>query len=236
MSNFVLKAQSPSSLAEEYLVKSIWSNTFPAGFRLPSEKELAETIGVTRTALREALQRLARDGWLTIKQGKPTKVNNIWETAGPNIIETLIDLDPSILPKVVSNVLSLRDKVAEFYIPQAIKLDNQKAFALFKGLSEIKDDAENFAQFDFNLFQKFTFIANQPVFGLIFNSFKPLYLKIAHIFFENPKMRAVTMNFYQQLKTASFNKDIKSAKTVMKKGRITTSRIWKQILKSKQFS
>ncbi|XPE41305.1 GntR family transcriptional regulator [Shigella flexneri] len=42
----------------------------------------SQTIGVTRTTLREVLQRLARDGWLTIQHGKPTKVNNFWETSG----------------------------------------------------------------------------------------------------------------------------------------------------------
>ena len=38
---------------------------------LPSERDLADKIGVTRTTLREVLQRLARDGWLTIQHGKP---------------------------------------------------------------------------------------------------------------------------------------------------------------------
>ncbi|MEJ1267509.1 GntR family transcriptional regulator [Pantoea ananatis] len=57
-----------------------------AVFRLdpffPAERELSELIGVTRTTLREVLQRLARDGWLTIQHGKPTRVNNFWENFG----------------------------------------------------------------------------------------------------------------------------------------------------------
>ncbi|MGC6744236.1 GntR family transcriptional regulator [Escherichia coli] len=40
------------------------------GLFLPAERELSELIGVTRTTLREVLQRLARDGWLTIQHGK----------------------------------------------------------------------------------------------------------------------------------------------------------------------
>ncbi|MDZ7904090.1 MAG: GntR family transcriptional regulator [Rheinheimera sp.] len=46
---------------------------------MPAERELSELIGVTRTTLREVLQRLARDGWKTIQHGKPTKVKNFWE-------------------------------------------------------------------------------------------------------------------------------------------------------------
>ena len=69
----VIKAQSPAGFAEEYIIESIWNNRFPAGSILPAERELSELIGVTRTTLREVLQRLARDGWLTIQHGKPTQ-------------------------------------------------------------------------------------------------------------------------------------------------------------------
>ena len=59
----VIKAQSPAGFAEEYIIESIWNNRFPAGSILPAERELSELIGVTRSTLREVLQRLARDGW-----------------------------------------------------------------------------------------------------------------------------------------------------------------------------
>ncbi|MBC9895000.1 GntR family transcriptional regulator, partial [Salmonella enterica subsp. enterica serovar Panama] len=54
----VIKAQSPAGFAEEYIIESIWNNRFPPGTILPAERELSELIGVTRTTLREVLQRL----------------------------------------------------------------------------------------------------------------------------------------------------------------------------------
>ena len=96
----VIKAQSPAGFAEEYIIESIWNNRFPPGSILPAERELSELIGVTRTTLREVLQRLARDGWLTIQHGKPTKVNNFWETSGLNILETLARLDHDSVPQL----------------------------------------------------------------------------------------------------------------------------------------
>ena len=100
----VIKAQSPAGFAEEYIIESIWNNRFPPGSILPAERELSELIGVTRTTLREVLQRLARDGWLTIQHGKPTKVNNFWETSGLNILETLGPLTSKSLANKTSHI------------------------------------------------------------------------------------------------------------------------------------
>ena len=50
--NTLLRAQSPAALAEEYIVRSIWDDVFPAGTNLPSERDLADKIVVTRTTLR----------------------------------------------------------------------------------------------------------------------------------------------------------------------------------------
>lgn len=131
--NTLLRAQSPAALAEEYIVRSIWDDVFPAGTNLPSERDLADKIGVTRTTLREVLQRLARDGWLTIQHGKPTKVNDIWDTAGPSIIETLITLDRQSAPLIIENMLSLRSRMSESYIYEAVKNSPKASVALFKG-------------------------------------------------------------------------------------------------------
>ncbi|UMX54673.1 GntR family transcriptional regulator [Escherichia coli] len=59
----VIKAQSRAGFAEEYIIESIWNNRFPPGTILPAERELSNLVGVTRTTLREVLQRLAQR-WL----------------------------------------------------------------------------------------------------------------------------------------------------------------------------
>ena len=142
--NTLLRAQSPAALAEEYIVRSIWDDVFPAGTNLPSERDLADKIGVTRTTLREVLQRLARDGWLTIQHGKPTKVNDIWDTAGPSIIETLITLDRQSAPLIIENMLSLRSRMSESYIYEAVKNSPKASVALFKGLDSLENTAESY--------------------------------------------------------------------------------------------
>ena len=66
--------QRPNAYAEHSLIAAILDGTFPPGSTLPGERMLAVELGVTRPTLREAIQRLARDGWLTVRQGKATVV------------------------------------------------------------------------------------------------------------------------------------------------------------------
>lgn len=227
----ILKAQSPAALAEEFIVKSIWNQRFPTGSDLPAERELADMIGITRTTLREVLQRLARDGWLTIQHGKATKVNNIWETAGPNIIDTIIQLDRATLPVIITNVVSLRTKMGESYIPEGIRLNPQGCCALFYSLETLEDNAQAYAEFDYALYRGFTFLANKPVYGLILNSFKDLYHKTARLVFNSPEFRQATLVFYRQLLQACQQGNDKLASQCLEINRQRSSIVWANILK-----
>ena len=62
----------PAELAENRLIDAIVDGDFPINATLPPERELAQQLGVTRPTLREALQRLARDGWIEIHHGRRT--------------------------------------------------------------------------------------------------------------------------------------------------------------------
>ncbi len=149
----VIKAQSPAGFAEEYIIESIWNNRFPPGSILPAERELSELIGVTRTTLREVLQRLARDGWLTIQHGKPTKVNNFWETSGLNILETLARLDHDSVPQLIDNLLSVRTNISTIFIRTAFRQHPDKALAVLDSAREVEDHADAFAELDYNIFR-----------------------------------------------------------------------------------
>lgn len=195
----VIKAQSPAGFAEEYIIESIWNNRFPPGSILPAERELSELIGVTRTTLREVLQRLARDGWLTIQHGKPTKVNNFWETSGLNILETLARLDHDSVPQLIDNLLSVRTNIATIFIRTAIRQYPEKAQEVLSLASEVEDHADAFAHLDYSIFRGLAFASGNPVYGLIINGMKGLYTRIGRHYFSNPAARRLALDFYHQL-------------------------------------
>lgn len=165
----VIKAQSPAGFAEEYIIESIWNNRFPPGSILPAERELSELIGVTRTTLREVLQRLARDGWLTIQHGKPTKVNNFWETSGLNILETVARLDHQSVPQLIDNLLSVRTNIAAIFIRAAVRNHPEAAQEVLAKATQVEDQADAFNLLDYEIFRGLAFASGNPIYGLIFN-------------------------------------------------------------------
>ncbi|EEM1803216.1 fatty acid metabolism transcriptional regulator FadR [Salmonella enterica] len=195
----VIKAQSPAGFAEEYIIESIWNNRFPPGTILPAERELSELIGVTRTTLREVLQRLARDGWLTIQHGKPTKVNNFWETSGLNILETLARLDHESVPQLIDNLLSVRTNISTIFIRTALRQHPDKAQEVLATAHEVADHADAFADLDYNIFRGLAFASGNPIYGLILNGMKGLYTRIGRHYFANPEARSLALGFYHKL-------------------------------------
>jgi GntR family negative regulator for fad regulon and positive regulator of fabA len=195
----VIKAHSPAGFAEQYIVESIWNGGFPPGSILPAERELSELIGVTRTTLREVLQRLARDGWLTIKHGKPTKVNNFWDTSSLNILETLAQLDQEGIPDLVDNLLSARTNISAIYVRGALKNNPEKSIELLNAYHDVEDTGEAFAEFDYKLNKDLVIASDNSIYLLILNGFRGLHSRIGRLYFAHPKGREISRHYYQNL-------------------------------------
>ena len=222
----IYKAQSPAGFAEEYLVDSIWTKRFPPGSFLPAERELSELIGVTRTTLREVLQRLSRDGWLTIKHGKPTKVNNIWETSSLNVLVTMARLDQSGIPELVDNLLSARTNVSVIYIRAALKNNPEKAAEIIKKHTTIEDEATAYSDFDYRMHHELAFASGNPIYVLILNGFKDLYSRVGKLYFESEEARRLADAHYVELIALAEQGDFDQVIVSMRRYGLKTGKIW----------
>ncbi len=225
----IYKAQSPAGFAEEYIVESIWSGRFPPGTILPAERELSELIGVTRTTLREVLQRLARDGWLTIQHGKPTKVNNFWETCGLNILETLARLDEEGIPELVDNLLAARTYVIAVFIRGAIRSSSEKVVDLLKDYENVPDEGKAFAEYDYQITHDLALLSGNPVFVLMMNGFKGMYSRIGGFYFSFEKSREIGRKYYKELTELAQQKDHDSVAQLVRQYGIDSGRVWSEI-------
>ena len=227
----IYKSQSPAGFAEEYIVESIWSGRFPPGTILPAERELSELIGVTRTTLREVLQRLARDGWLTIQHGKPTKINNYWETCGLNILETLARLDQEGQPQLLDNLLSARTNLSAVFIRAAFRQSPEKSREIIERYREISQDGKAFAQHDYQMHHDLAFASSNPVYVLMMNGFRGIYATVGGFFFNHQSARDIATNYYQQLLNVLDGDEPDRVVSVVRKYGVESGKVWVKLRK-----
>jgi GntR family negative regulator for fad regulon and positive regulator of fabA len=147
------------------------------------------------------LQRLARDGWLTIQHGKPTKVNNIWETSGLNILDTIVRLDDDGSLTIADQLLNARTNMSAIYLRLAVKTHAEQVLPLLDGIEDIEDTAKAWIEFDWQFHHSSTMAAGNPVYTLMLNGFKSIYYRIGEYYFTSEEARKLAKAFYGELRT-----------------------------------
>ncbi|MEU4417574.1 FadR/GntR family transcriptional regulator [Nocardia salmonicida] len=101
----------------EQIAAEVLGGELAAGSTLPSERQLAEALRVSRPAVREALQRLAAAGLVAVRQGEATTVLDYRRSAGLEVLPRLLLRGNSIDPAVARSILEARlhngPKIAE---------------------------------------------------------------------------------------------------------------------------
>lgn len=98
----------------DQIVADVVHGAFTPGEALPSERQLAEVFGVSRPAVREALQRLAQVGLLEVRQGETTTVRDYRRNAGLDLLPRLLMPHGSVDLAVVRSILEVRLHVGPF--------------------------------------------------------------------------------------------------------------------------
>jgi GntR family transcriptional regulator, transcriptional repressor for pyruvate dehydrogenase complex len=101
----------------EQIVSEVLSGEMQPGETLPSERRLAEVLGVSRPAVREALKRLTAAGLVEIRQGDATTVRDFRRHAGLDLLPRLLlragELDLSVVRSILETRLHNGPKVAQ---------------------------------------------------------------------------------------------------------------------------
>lgn len=101
----------------EQIATDVLTGEMPPGEALPSERRLAELLGVSRPAVREALKRLSAAGLVEVRQGDVTTVRDFRRHAGLDLLPRLLfrngELDISVVRSILEARLRNFPKVAE---------------------------------------------------------------------------------------------------------------------------
>jgi GntR family negative regulator for fad regulon and positive regulator of fabA len=223
--------QKPAELAETRLLEGILSGIFPVNSHLPGERELAEQLGITRPTLREAMQRLARDGWLDIQHGKTTRVRDYWREGSLGILTVLAHLPAQQSPDFVIHLLELRILLAPAYARQAIHNACGEVAHLLDGYLSLEDSPAAFARADWDLHRLLTQRADNPIFRLLLNNFESLYLLVAERYFAFLECRTSSRLFYRELLACARDCDEQAAESLTRRVMEESLSLWTKLQK-----
>ncbi|NNF99128.1 MAG: GntR family transcriptional regulator [Desulfobacteraceae bacterium] len=219
----------PAQHTEYQLLTSILNGTHPPGSALPNERSLAMHLGITRPTLREALQRMAREGWITIQHGKATMVNDYALDGGMGMLTTL-SAHPEFLPAAyILHFLEVRLVL----LPEVAGMAAEKApETLLRHLSrheQLNDDKESFAEFDWQLQLLMATHSGNPIFRLIVNDFSQLFKTMAPAYFAMDDARRASTGYYQALSRFITGNDREKVVAIVRSAMRDAMVRWKQM-------
>ncbi|WP_280468521.1 FadR/GntR family transcriptional regulator [Nocardia cyriacigeorgica] len=165
----------------EQIAGDVLSGELAPGTALPSERQLAEALGVSRPAVREALQRLAAAGLVSVRQGDATTVLDYRRGAGLEVLPRLLVRSGALDPAVARSILEARlhngPKVAELAAARHPAESGALAGTLNGLVDAIAAEADPVAQqrIALEFWDHIVDAADSIVFRLMFNMLRAAY-------------------------------------------------------------
>jgi len=221
--------QKPGEITEARLINAILDGTFPVNSSLPGERELADLLGVTRPTLREAMQRMERDGWLEIRHGKATRVRDFWTEGNFGVSIALAQHMQPLPTNYACNLLEVRVLLCPAYTQKAVEKDAQTIAGFLSQADSMEDTPQTYADFDWELHWLLTVSSGNPFFTHFINSVRGLYEMLGVLYFSHKKTRAHSKSFYRELKKAAEDRDANAASELSLRVMRESLVLWEEI-------
>lgn len=149
------------------LEQRILEGSLHPGDRLPPERDLAAELGVSRSSLREAIQKLVSRGMLTSRQGEGTFVTDRLEAAFSDPWEEMIAAHPSVREDMLEFRHMLEAKAAECAAVRATDADRARLATCFERLQAAfsEDDLELLVDCDVGFHQAIAEASHNAIIG-----------------------------------------------------------------------
>ena len=162
----------------EQILADVLSGEMQPGESLPSERRLAEVLGVSRPAVREALKRVAAAGLVEVRQGDATTIRDFRRHAGLDLLPRLLvrgnELDISVVRSILEARLHNGPKVAEL---AARRRTPELIARLTESIHDLQTDADPVGQQHHAMafWDHVVDGADSIVFRLMFNTLRAAY-------------------------------------------------------------
>ncbi len=135
----------------QQLVRQIASGTLAPGMTLPPEPELAQSFGVSRTVVREAIRLLVAKGLVSVRQGSGVWVQpaDRWDYLDPQIIyERARAGDEALLDELIETRRVLETELATLAAARRTAGDLQAMEQALAAMEAASDDPDMYTRYD----------------------------------------------------------------------------------------
>jgi GntR family transcriptional regulator, negative regulator for fad regulon and positive regulator of fabA len=224
----IQKPVKPAQFAETQLLEAILDGRYRPGDLLPAERILAQSLGVTRPTLRETLQRMSKEGWVTIAHGKPTRVNDYLVSGGLGVLNTLSRFEHTLSPDMILHLLEARTLIFPGVAQKAVEKDPAGIQAYLETGAVVDMDANAFAAYDWGLQMLMVKIIHNPVLKMMFNDFAPVYHRLGQLYFSHETARKMSLAYYSALGRALENKETR-VQTLVEQTMARAQMFWQEM-------
>ena len=200
----------------------IFSGTFPVGQKLPSERELALQLGVSRPVVHEGLVDLAAKGLVTLIPRVGTIVNDYRKEGSLPLLTSLVnyhrgDLEPELLTSLLEMRFLFEVETARLAALNRTQDQLESFYRLLHQEDETAiDNVEKISELDFDFHHLVAISSGNHIYPLLLNSFKHCYINLAGQFFSDSILVPEVFSFHKKLVSAFEVKDEKTAVVIMR--------------------
>jgi len=165
----------------DQLVSSVLDGSLEPGASLPSERRLAELLGVSRPAVREALQRMSATGLVQVRHGGATTVRDLQRHAGLDLLPRLLvrngELDADTARSIVEARFAIAPHVADLAAGRSARATAEAREALASAVEDVAEGVDPVARqrAALRFWDAVVDLADSVVFRLMFNSLRAAY-------------------------------------------------------------
>lgn len=170
--------QSVADQVFDQVLTHVMAGELHVGEQLPSERRLAEVLGVSRPAVREALQRMTQTGLLHVRQGGTTTVRDFRRHGGLDLLPRLLVQGDQLDAAVARSAVEARTYIGPDIAALAAERSGPTTgAALEECLNQLEqtDDPVAWQRLVLDFWDAIVDGADSIVFRLMFNSLRAAY-------------------------------------------------------------
>jgi len=222
----LLRPLKTESLKEVFISRFeglILSGKLSMGQKLPSERELALQLGVSRPVVHEGLVDLASKGLVSMKPRVGAVVNDFRREGSITLLNSLLNYHQGrISPEILQGMIEMR-KLIEMETARLAALNRTREqltelIKLVEEESRIKpEEIDALTEADFRFHHLIAMASSNVIYPLFLNSLKEVYTNLSGAFFGDGSVAKVVFDLHTRMLKAIDKKDADTSVKIMKR-------------------